>query len=221
MAGAHAASCRKSRHRRTGRTEPPVALRRGRGLPPEPIAPWSGLRRARPGAAKSGADRHLDAAVAARLDRSGETRIGGNSPAHARNATPMANPPSPGTTRMPARSSSTAPRLRGHAPRRPARRRDPRRRSCRMSCPGVTTGELDDSSTASSLDARRASRRPLGYRGYPKTLLHLDQPRRLPRHPGRQGAQGRRHRQHRRHRRSLDGWHGDTSRMYLGRRRAA
>ena len=29
-------------------------------------------------------------------------------------------------------------------------------------------------------------------------LLHLDQPRRLPRHPRRQAAQGRRHRQHRR-----------------------
>ena len=39
----------------------------------------------------------------------------------------------------------------------------------------------------------------LNYRGYTKSVLHLDQPRRLPRHSRRQAAARGRHRQHRRH----------------------
>ena len=40
---------------------------------------------------------------------------------------------------------------------------------------------------------------PLNYPWLPEVDLHLGQPCRLPRHPGRQGAQGRRHREHRHH----------------------
>ena len=63
--------------------------------------------------------------------------------------------------------------------------------------PGVSTQELDDIVYTDDGRGRRGSRDARLSRLH-QELLHLDQPCRLPRHPGRQDAQGRRHRQHRR-----------------------
>ena len=48
--------------------------------------------------------------------------------------------------------------------------------------PGISTAELDKLCHDYILD-HKAIPAPLGYRGYPEVDLHLDQPRRLPRHP--------------------------------------
>ncbi len=65
--------------------------------------------------------------------------------------------------------------------------------------PGVTTEYLDKLAY-DYVVAHGGVPACLGYRGYRHTHLHLDQPRRLPRHSRRQAAARRRYRQHRRHR---------------------
>ena len=78
---------------------------------------------------------------------------------------------------------------------------------------GIPTSVIDDfvREFAFSHGAYPAT---LMYRGYPQLDLHLDQPRGLPRHSRRPRTEGRRHRQHRRHL-IVDGWFGNSSRMYL------
>jgi hypothetical protein len=65
--------------------------------------------------------------------------------------------------------------------------------------PGVSTAYLDQLAREFILD-HGALPACLFYKGYSQDRLHLAQPRRLPRHPGRTGAARRRHRQYRRHR---------------------
>ena len=89
-------------------------------------------------------------------------------------------------------------RLRRHAPGRPPGGRDARLHHAARRSRASRTGELDKLCHDFILD-HKAIPAPLGYRGYPEVDLHLDQPRGLPRHPGRQAAAERRHRQHRRH----------------------
>ncbi len=90
--------------------------------------------------------------------------------------------------------------------------------------PGVTTEELDER----VLELRPRPRRLSGAAQLPRLSqgdLHLDQPRRLPRHPGAEAAARRRHRQHRRDadRRRLARRHQPhvPRRPYLAPRRAA
>ena len=63
--------------------------------------------------------------------------------------------------------------------------------------PGCTTDELDKLVFEFAMD-HGAFPATLHYRGYTQIDLHLDQSRRLPRHPERQAAARGRHRQHRR-----------------------
>ena len=88
----------------------------------------------------------------------------------------------------------------GFAGMRAAGRSPPRSstRSSPMSCPASPPRSSTTSSAEMTLDARRDPGDARLSRLH-QELLHLGQPRRLPRHPGRPRAQGRRHRQHRRH----------------------
>ncbi len=102
--------------------------------------------------------------------------------------------------RAPAGPRGSAPRsrgLRGDAPGRPPHRRGARHARRRMCAPGVPT----DASRQARLRLRHGPRRLSGDAVLPRLHeidLHLDQPRRLPRHPEREAAARRRHRQHRR-----------------------
>ena len=80
--------------------------------------------------------------------------------------------------------------------------------------PGVTTQALDDIVARMTLDGG-AIPATLGYRGYTQQLLHLDQPCRLPRHSRRADAARTATSSISTSPPILDGWHGDTSRMYL------
>ena len=66
----------------------------------------------------------------------------------------------------------------------------------------VKPGVADRAARPAGAGVRLRPRRAAGHADVPRLQeidLHLDQPRGLPRHPGRQAAEGRRHRQHRRH----------------------
>ena len=71
--------------------------------------------------------------------------------------------------------------------------------------PGVTTREINDLAHDYMVNVQHTipatlNYAPPGHSPYPASLVHVGQPRRVPRHSRRQEAEGRRHRQHRRHR---------------------
>ena len=87
-------------------------------------------------------------------------------------------------------------RFRGHAPRRPPCGRDARfHRAARQA--GHDDGRARQALPRFHRGARRHPR-PARLQGFLQIDLHVGQPCRLPRHPGRQGAGRRRHPEHRR-----------------------